>query len=61
MLDDSKFGSNPDLTDHLDNALKTLKDGKFEAQLTEEDAKFRSIIHPGKNKDFDALIECLQI
>ena len=61
MLDDSKFGSNPDLTEHLDNALKTLKDGQFEAQLTEEDTKFRSIIHPGKSKDIDFLIDCLQI
>ena len=59
MLDDSKFGNNPDLTKHLKNTLKNLDDGKFEAQLNEEDTKFLSIINPGKSKDMDFLIECL--
>ena len=61
MLEDSEFGKNPDLTEHLKNTLKNVKDGKLEAQLNEEDTKFLSIINPGKNKDIDFLIECLQV
>ena len=50
MLEDSEFGKNPDLTEHLKNTLKISKDGKFDAQLNEEDTKFLSIINPGKTE-----------
>ena len=60
MLEDCKFGHNPDLSEHISRAINTLKENDFEAQLTEEDKKLLSIIHPGFNKDIDQLINALQ-
>ena len=40
MLEDCKFGDNSDLSEHLNNAVKTLKEKNFTAALKEEDTKF---------------------
>ena len=59
MLNDCKFGDNKDLTEHLSGAIKTLQDNKFEDQLTEDDNRYRSIIHQGRIKEIDQLIDAL--
>ena len=53
MLNDCKFGNNLDLIEHLGGAIKSLEENKFDNQLTEEDKRYRSIIHPGHNKEID--------
>ena len=59
MLNDCKFGNNNDLTEHLSGALKILQDNQFEAQLTEDDNRYCSIIHQGRIKEIDQLIDAL--
>ena len=38
-----------------------MKDDNFSSAFTEDDQKYINIIHPGKSKDMDLLIDSLQI
>ena len=60
MLNDCQKGKISDLEVHLEDAIRTLKEDKFEDKFNDDDLKYHQLIHSGRNSEIESLVSVMQ-